>query len=221
MGKSQRGNIWLLGVLAGFLLLGGADMYAHRPRKSPELKEKEQRAAFLRKWKPPLPIDSVAPGFSLKDAGGRMHSLAEFRGKPTLLDFYSDDQRSRTWAREMQKLWGHMGRSAMRCVAVVNFSPETARAFIRDTGDASLYLFEDPDHHPVRDLYGAGPGPHAWVIDSHGIILHASAPIQTDRHPDQDFEAVYQPLRAQIPMSGPGGNSSADRRGQPRPVAHD
>jgi len=201
VGVSQRVNIWLLGALAGFLLIAGADAYVHRPRERPEMKEMRERAAFLRTWKPALPIGSEAPGFSLKDTSGRMHSLAEFRGKPTLLEFYSDDRRSRTWAREMQKLWDHLGRSKMRSVAVVNFSREAALAFTRETKDASVYLFEDPERHPVRDRYGAAPGPNAWVLDEKGRIVHASAPIQTDRNPDQDFDKVYQALYALTRMS--------------------
>jgi peroxiredoxin len=203
VGVSQRGNIWLLGGLAGLLLLIGADLYVNRPRESPELKEMQQREAFLRTWNPALPIGSEAPGFSLKDGSGRMHSLAEFRGQPTLLLFYSDDRRSRTWAREMQKLRGHLGRSKMRSVAVVNFSREAALAFARETNDASVYLFEDPEHHPVRDRYGAAPGPNAWVLDREGRIRHASAPIHTDRNPDQDFDGVYRPLQALISRPTP------------------
>ena len=209
---SQRGNLWLLGVLAGILLLIGAQLYANRPRESPELKEQRQRAAFLRRWKPALPIGSEAPGFSLKDGSGRMHSLAEFRGQPMLLQFFSDDSHSRRWAREMQKLWDHMGRSRMRSVAVVAFSPEAAHAFAREANDHSLYLFEDPDHHPVRDRYGAAPGPNAWVLDGKGIIHHASAPITTDRNPDQDFQKVYQSLAALLPLARPGTNHPAPAR---------
>ena len=67
MRVSQRGNIWLLGALAGILFLIGAELYANRPRESPDLKEMKQREAFLRTWKPALPIGSEAPGFSLKD----------------------------------------------------------------------------------------------------------------------------------------------------------
>jgi peroxiredoxin len=216
---SQRGNNWLLGVLVAFLLLLGADRYATRPRANPELQEMERRAAFLTTWKPPLPIRSQAPGFSLKDRAGRMHSLTEFRGHPTLLLFYSDDRRSRTFAREMQKLWNHIGRTRMRSVVVVSFSREAALAFARETKDASLYLFEDPEHHPVRDRYGAAPGPNAWVLDRKGRIRHASAPIQTDRNPDKDFHGVYVALQALAPRPRLKSDLPAWAVGIPRPPA--
>lgn len=214
---SQRGAVWLIGVIAGCLLLGGAEMYFHRPYVPPELKEMEQRADFLSKWKPPLPINSEAPGFSLKDGSGQVHSLAEFRGKPVLLGFYSDDSRSRLWAQEMNRLWDHLGKDKMRSVAVVSFSPEAARAFARETKDGSVYLFEDPENHPVRDRYHAAPGPNAWVLDDNGFIRHASAPITTDRHPDQDFFKVYKALQAltqQRPNMLPGAARA------PQPPAH-
>jgi peroxiredoxin len=219
MGVSQRANIWLLGALAGFLLLAGADLYANRPRESPEFVEMQQRAAFLRTWKPAIPVGSEAPGFSLKDRNGRLRSLSEFRDKPTLLLFYSDDKRSRTWAREMQKLWNHIGRSKMQCVAVVSFSREAALAFARETKDRSVYLFEEPDHHPVRDRYGAAPGPNTWVVDRKGRIRHASAPIHTDRNPDPDFQQVYQALRALTPLPAPKSDLPAWARGMQRPPA--
>jgi peroxiredoxin len=193
---SQRANKWLLGILVGSGLLIGAQLLAKHPYEPPEVKAMRERAAFLKTWKSPLILLSKAPEFSLKDSRGRAHSLAEFRGKPLLLDFYSDDPRSRTWAREMSKLWNHLGKSTMRSVAVVNFSPEAAQAFIRDTKDESLYLFEDPANHPVRDQYHAAPGPNAWVLDSRGIIRHASAPMTTDKNAgwDQDFHEVYLAL---------------------------
>jgi len=216
---SQRANLWLLAALVGGLLLVGAELYAKHSRESPELKEREQREAFLKNWKPALPIGSEAPGFSLKDRSGRIHSLSEFRGQPTLLLFYSDDQRSRTWAREMQKLWDHMGRSQMQSVVVVNFSREAALAFARETKDASVYLFEDPQRHPVRDRYGAAPGPNAWVLDRKGKIRHASAPIQTDRNPDQDFFGVYKALQALVTAPPPRSDMPARARGQLRPPA--
>jgi peroxiredoxin len=219
MGVSQRGNIWLLGVLVAFLLLFGADLYARRPQVSPELVEKEQRTEFLRTWKPALPIRSQAPDFKLKDTHGRVRSLSEFRSKPALLLFYSDDRRSRTFAREMQKLWKYIGQSRMHSLVVVNFSRKAALAFARETKDASVYLFEDPDHHPVRDKYGAAPGPNAWVIDRKGRIRHASAPIHTDRNPDQDFHGVYRALQALAPR--PMGKTDLPiwAAGSPRPPA--
>jgi peroxiredoxin len=190
----------LLVVLAGFLLLIGGELYAKRPREDPRARETRERAEFLRTWQPALPIGSPAPNFSLEDVNGRKRSLSEFRGRPTLLCFYSDDKRSRTWAREMQKLRNHIGRSRMESVAVVNFSREAALAFARETGDGSLYLLEDPNHHPVREQYHAAPGPNAWVLDRKGKILHGSAPIHTDRNPDQDFLKVYHALRVLVPV---------------------
>ena len=200
MGVSQRTTNWLLGALGVFLLVFVGDLCAKQLRAvNPGSAQMEQRAEVLSTWKPPLPIRSEAPGFKLKDSSGKLHSLAEFRGHPTLLLFYSDDKRSRTFAREMGKLWGHIGKSSMRSVVVVNFGREDALAFARETKDDSLYLFEDPKHHPVRDKYQAAPGPNAWVLDRKGRIRHASAPITTDKNPDQDFYGVQRTLQALAP----------------------
>jgi hypothetical protein len=106
----------------------------------------------------------------------------------------------------------------MRSVAVVNFSPEAALAFARETKDASVYLFESPDRHPVRDRYGAAPGPNAWVLDNMGYIRHASAPIDTDKNPDRDFHRVYKALQAltQAHLR----QSYQPAQGMGKPVAH-
>jgi hypothetical protein len=210
----------LLGILVGAALLVAADLYANRPRPSPELLERERREAFLKNWKPRFPVGTEAPEFSLKDRTGRRHSLSEFRGKPTLLCFYSDDKRSRTWAREMQKLRNYLGKSKMRSVAVVNFSPEAALAFQRETTDDSLYLFEDPHHHPVRDMYRAVPGPNAWALNPMGRVSHESAPIHSDKNPDQDFFRIYKALQGLTRPPLPGSAPPPRASGLPRPRAN-
>jgi len=215
---SHHGNTWLLGLLAGFLLILGANLVASvLPQDDTGVQAAQERAAFLRSWKPAIPIGSEAPNFTLKDRDGQAHSLAEFRDKTTLLCFYSDDRRSRTWAREMQKLWDHIGKTKMHEVVVVSLSKEAAIAFARETKDTGVYLFEDADHHPVRDRYGAAPGPNAWVIDRKGKIQQASAPIDTDENPDQDFNQVYQALRALVPLPVVNNDIPAWARGVQRP----
>lgn len=196
-------------------------MYARLPRPSAEDVDHARREQLLKTWKPAIPILSAAPDFTLKDRSGRSRSLSEFRDRPTLLCFYSDDKRSRTWAREMQKLWNYVGRSRIHSVVVVSFSREAALAFARETKDASLYLFEDPEHHPVRDRYGAVPGPNAWVVDRKGKIQLASPPILTDGNPDEDFGQVYQALRALTPTPTPQSDLPAWAQGKPRPPADD
>lgn len=218
-GVSQLGNKWLLGVLVGIFLLCGLDRYLKRPRPNPEEKDAERRAAMLKTWTPAFRLGTVAADFHLPDAQGRQHSLSEFLNKPTLLSFYSDDKRSRVWAREMQKLWGHIGRSRMRSVVVVNFSLEQAAEFIRDTKDQSVYLFESPDRHPVRDQYAAAPGPNSWVVDRKGRVRHASPPILTDRNPDQDFNGVYHALQALAPARRGPSDVPTWAAGQQRPPA--
>jgi peroxiredoxin len=216
---SHRGNAWLLGGLALFLLLIGADWYVHRPQLPPEVQHMDDRAKKIQTWQPVFPIRSKVPDFRLKDANGQEHSLSGFRDKPLLLLFYSDDKRSRTFAREMNKLWGYLGKDRIRSVVVVTFSPETARAFARESGDASLYLFEDPNSHPVRDQYHAAPGPNAWVIDRKGRVRHATPPITTDANPEQDFHGVYRALLALAPRTYTSSDIPAWARGISRPPA--
>lgn len=216
---SQLGNKWLLGVLVGIFLLFGLDRYLKRPQPSPEEKDAERRAAMMKTWTPAFALGAFAPDFHLPDAQGKQHSLSEFLNKPTLLSFYSDDHRSRTWAREMQKLWNHIGRTRMRSVVVVSFSPEKAAEFIRETKDQSVYLFEAPDHHPVRDQYQAAAGPNSWVVDRKRRVRHASPPILTDRNPDQDFNGVYHALQALAPAQAGKSDVPAWAAGQRRPPA--
>jgi peroxiredoxin Q/BCP len=63
---------WILGSLAVLLLLGSAGLWMLRPSMR-------------------LPAGSMAPDFSLPDQNGRMHKLADYRGRWLVLYFYPRD----------------------------------------------------------------------------------------------------------------------------------
>lgn len=191
--------------LAGLALLGGwigADAYFQK--RAQRIAAAEERRRKEQAWKPAHAAGSVAPDFRLPDATGKVHSLRELRGKPLLLAFYSDNHRSRVFAREFQKIWGFVGRERMRAVAVVDFTPEVARQFIAATGDRSLFLYETGPDQRVRRDYGNQPTPSAWVLSKQNDILYATPPIQIDKVPETELNEIVQFLRSQLPRRGSG-----------------
>lgn len=63
---------WILGGIAVLLLLGSAGLWMLRPSMR-------------------LPAGSIAPDFSLLDQHGRLHGLADYRGRWLVLYFYPRD----------------------------------------------------------------------------------------------------------------------------------
>jgi len=188
----------VLAVLLGVLAVAGAEVVARNTRYDPVKAAAAKRKLFLAQWKPPYWYGTEAPRFELPNSQGAHIDLSKFRGKPTVLALYSDDARSRTFAREFQKIWEHIGRSELNSVAVVDFPPERAAGFIRETGDRSHYLFDSPEKRTIHQLYRTAPGPNIWLIGARGKVVYATPPIDTDGVPEPELEALYHALRGEI-----------------------
>lgn len=199
----RRRRRWglVIGVFLGLAVFAGAvaDLARVALYVDPAVAEREKRQQFVRAWKPPLPMKSEAPDFTLPDRDGHPHRLSEFRNKPTYLAFYTDDPRCVTFGREFQKIRKHIGWSRMNAVAVVSFDRRELKEFLDKTHDASLFLFEKKDSHPVRDRWGATDSPGGWVIDKKGVILHSVPPIWGTAIPNDDLQTVVQALRTVLP----------------------
>ena len=176
----------------------GTDYCVQMSKRNPVKEAKKRRDAFVEQWKPVHKLGSKAPAFALPDRNGKVHRLAELHDRPLALFFYSNDHRSEVFAREFQKIWGHLGKGKLNAVAVVDFDPAEAKKFIKTTGDQSLYLFEKPGEHSVHRLYGAAAGPVAWVISRNGLVAHGSPPIETNEVPEPELEGLYFDLKNQV-----------------------
>lgn len=131
---------------------------------------------------PPL----VAPGFTLPDMDGEMHSLNDFRGKVVMLNFWA------TWCppcrREMpsmQRLYEKYRERGLAVVAVNQFEdPDLVFEF---TGRLSLeptftILFDRESR--VSEQYGVKGLPTTYLLDKTGKIQYRAIGGREFDHPE-------------------------------------
>lgn len=158
--KEPNPYLWIAGVtlvlLAGFYLFGGNSSKAEKG-PMPEL--------------PPGEITGGAPAFTLSDMSGKSVSLADFRGKVVVLDFWA------TWCPpckkeipdfvELQKQYGPQG---VQVVGIALDQPDKVRAFAEQNGINYPVLLGN-DELTVK--YGGIDGiPTTFVIDKKGKIVN-------------------------------------------------
>ncbi|MBX3016456.1 MAG: thioredoxin family protein [Bdellovibrionaceae bacterium] len=132
-----------------------------------------------------IKVDSPAPAFSVKDASGKAHSLADAKGKWVVLEWYNKDcpyvrkhydsknmqglqtkymAQGVTWYTVISSATGKQGFLANAEVAP-NFTKEGAKptAVLIDTDGA------------MGKAYGAKTTPHMYVINPEGKVVYAGA----------------------------------------------
>jgi len=140
-----------------------------------------------------LPIGTVAPAFALRTPTGQRVTLAELRGKTTLLEFFA------TWCP-------HCAAEAPHLQALAESLPASSYAFVSINADgedaASIYAYHryfglpfpallDPGSRagsfhgagssgPVSSRYGADTYPTFYVLDRTGHIVWRSKGEQPD-----------------------------------------
>jgi len=139
----------------------------------------------------PAAGDGLAPSFTLKDARGVARSLADFRGKVVMLNFWA------TWCvpcqAEMPDLvkWQKENRARGLEIIGVTFPPESRKKVLRMIRRFKLnyrVLFGTPS---MTELYGVGDVlPTTIIIDRNGKlrgrILGIVAP--------EEFKETVEPL---------------------------
>ena len=144
------------GLLTGFYLLGGA---ASKPDNGP--------IPVL----PPSEVAGTAPAFSLADLNGKQVSLADFRGKVVILDFWA------TWCPpckkeipdfiELQKSYGPHG---VQFVGIALDDLDKVQAFAKQNGINYPVLLGTQE---ITTKYGGIDGiPTTFVIDKQGKIVN-------------------------------------------------
>ena len=119
---------------------------------------------------PPAEVSGVAPGFTLVDMNGRSVSLADFKGKVVILDFWA------TWCppckREIPdfiKLQSEYGSKGLQIVGIALDQPNKVQAFVKDNGMNYPILLGTNE---VAANYGGVEAiPTTFVIDKSGKIV--------------------------------------------------
>lgn len=156
-----------------------------------------------------VPVGSVAPDFTLPDLDGKRVSLADFRGKVTVLEWYNPDCPFVKHAHTLGTLKDASARWSARQVAwlSINSSAEGKEGAGVDRNRASMqeYGFQNPvlldGDGQVGHRYGATRTPEVVLIDATGHVAYRGAPYlmpdggdalrpDTPRYLDEALEAV-------------------------------
>jgi len=116
-----------------------------------------------------------APDFTLADLTGRPTTLAAFRGRPVLLNFWAPwcqpcrtEMPLLTATYRQAQTTGDPGQALVVLAVAINSAPDTMRAF-RDEFQVPFPILHDPDL-AVASRYGLGPIPTSFLIDRGGVI---------------------------------------------------
>jgi peroxiredoxin len=142
---------------------------------------------------PPSAPRALAAPFALSDLDGRTRSLASFRGRPVLVNFWA------TWCPpcraelpELQQTW----RAHQSCLAVVGVtedatSPDEVRAFVRERGLDYPILLDDGS---AGRAYGVTTIPRSVLIDAEGRVMGTFAGPVTRAGIERALAAVSPPV---------------------------
>jgi peroxiredoxin len=116
-----------------------------------------------------------APSFSLPDLEGKTHSLADYRGRIAILNFWSAECH---WsARRDAELiplldqWGH----SVVLLSIATNSHEGLELISQAAWERRLPTVLLDRNQSVADQYFAQTTPHFFVIDQHGILRYQGA----------------------------------------------
>ena len=130
-------------------------------------------------------VRKAAPDFSLPDTNGKTHSLADFKGKYVVLEWYQPDcpfVRKHYHSGNMQTLQKEYTAKGVIWLSIDSSAPgeegnypaQKLNEFAAQDGAARTALLLDPAGDVGR-LYGAKTTPDMYVIDTKGILVYKGA----------------------------------------------
>jgi thiol-disulfide isomerase/thioredoxin len=165
-----------------------------------------------------LPLGAGAPGFVLRTPSGTRVSLADSRGKATLVEFFATTcPLCNAEAPHLRKLALSLPASKYAFVSVNAATESPPRVFayhvyyglpfpaVLDPGGGGFHLVRPVG--PVSKSYGVSRFPTFYVLDRHGRVTWRSVGEQPDALLRQQL--VHAATGAPVPSqpSGPGGAS--------------
>jgi peroxiredoxin len=128
---------------------------------------------------------AAAPGFTLTDTKGAAHALADFAGKPVVLEWTNPDcpfVKKHYGAKNMQALQAKYVAQGAVWLSVCSSAPgkqghypaDEWNRILAEQGSAATALLLDPDGQVGR-AYGAKTTPHLFVIDAAGTLVYDGA----------------------------------------------
>ncbi len=142
-------------------------------------------------------LDKAAPGFTLTDARGNEHSLADYKGKFVVLEWTNMDcpfVKKHYKSGNMQKLqktftkqgvvWLRISSSAVNTQGYFP-TADIKRRVKEDKAMQTAYLIDTAG--TVGRMYGARTTPHMFVIDPEGMLIYAGG---IDDKPSAKLETI-------------------------------
>ena len=134
--------------------------------------------ADVRPAAPVLPPGEAAPDFSLPDRSGRSYSLANFRGRPLLIDFWA------TWCGpcrktmpEVQRLHQEYGRDLQVVGINIEGNSPDVLGYLDEGGYTFPVLFDSGNWDSIVAMsYGVNSIPRTFLIDRNSRVLYAGHP---------------------------------------------
>ena len=130
-------------------------------------------------------VGAPAPSFTLTDTKGAAHALADFAGKPVVLEWTNPEcpfVKKHYGAKNMQALQAKYVAQGAVWLSVCSSAPgkqghypaDEWNRILAEQGSAATALLLDPDGQ-VGLAYGAKTTPHLFVIDAAGTLVYDGA----------------------------------------------
>ena len=131
------------------------------------------------------PVGTAAPEFSLPDSNGKTHSLAEYKGKYVVLEWFNPEcpfVKKHYGSDNMQKLQGEYTAKGVVWLTIDSNAPGTEGNISGDQANKIMTswktkqtaLLLDPESKVAR-IYGAKNTPDMIVINPEGKIVYEGA----------------------------------------------
>ena len=131
------------------------------------------------------PVGSAAPDFSAPDTNGKAQSLAQYKGKYVVLEWFNPEcpfVKKHYGSDNMQKLQGEYTGKGVVWLTIDSNAPGTegnltadqAQKIMQSWKTKQTALLLDPDSK-VAKLYGAKNTPNMVIIDPEGKIVYEGA----------------------------------------------
>lgn len=130
-------------------------------------------------------VGAAAPDFSVTDTSGKMHKLADFKGKYVVLEWYNKDcpyVRKHYDSKNMQKIQTDMTGQGIVWLSVISSakgkqgylpSADAAKNGAKESSKATAILIDDSG--AMGKAYGAKTTPHMYLIDPQGVLRYNGA----------------------------------------------
>ena len=130
-------------------------------------------------------VNQKSPDFTLTDTNGQKHSLADYKGKFVVLEWFNPDCPFVKKHYDSGNIPGLQKQYTAKGVVWLsidssaageegNYPPQGLNKFMTDKGAAPTAVFADNDGK-VGHLYGAQTTPHMFVIAPDGSLIYQGA----------------------------------------------